>query len=461
MTCWFGPSTAALRRIDCPGPYYMKCGVMLAELCSVGAGQADVFDTRDTDRRRLMTALDAINRRVGRDSLFYAGAGIHRDRKTFAAPVMLILPERRHIRSGSLANTRAQPGLAERIRFVGNRLEPSLPLRENGGTAEPPPFSTARGTSSDHRHRSPGLTRTDRSGQRAGGPAAPAPEATIMASSESVPHGSVVGLWRYPVKSMRGEELDVAEITARGVLGDRAYALIDAETGRVVSAKNPRKWPNLFEFRSEVTEFRAEVTEPTPASGPIPPARITLPDGATAATDEPGVEERLSAWVGRPVRLGAAPPEAPRIEGYWPEYDWLESPDAVFEVKLPPGTYFDCASIHIIATATLDRLRALAPQSRFDVRRFRPNLVIETAGGAEGFVENDWIGRTLAVGDEVRLRVSGPCPRCVMTTLSQGDLPKDPNVLRTAVQNNQGNVGVYAAVLRGGRIRRGDAVAVE
>ncbi len=111
--------------------------------------QADVFDTRGTDRRRrLMTALDAINRRVGRDSDFYAGAGIHRDRKAFAAPVMLILPELRHIRSGSLANTRARPSLAERIRFVGNRLEPSLTLRENGGTAEPPPFSTARGTSS-------------------------------------------------------------------------------------------------------------------------------------------------------------------------------------------------------------------------------------------------------------------------------------------------------------------------
>ena len=95
-----------------------------------------------------MLLLDAINRRVGRDSDFYAGAGIHRDRKAFAAPVMLILPELRHIRSGSLANRRARPGLAERTRFVGNRLEPSLTLRENGGTGEPPPFSTARGTSS-------------------------------------------------------------------------------------------------------------------------------------------------------------------------------------------------------------------------------------------------------------------------------------------------------------------------
>ena len=112
-----GPSTVAQRRIDRPGPYYAKGGVMHAELCSVGAGQADVFDTRDADRpRRLMTAPDAINRRVGRrDSVFYAGAGIHRDRKAFAAPVMLIPPELRHIRSGSLANTRAQPRSAEPI----------------------------------------------------------------------------------------------------------------------------------------------------------------------------------------------------------------------------------------------------------------------------------------------------------------------------------------------------------
>jgi hypothetical protein len=101
-------------------------------LCPAGAGQADSFDTRDTDRRRLMTAQDAINRRMGRDGVFSAGAGIHRERKAFAAPVVLILPELRHSRSESLANTHAQPSLAELIRFVGNRLEPSWTLRKTG-----------------------------------------------------------------------------------------------------------------------------------------------------------------------------------------------------------------------------------------------------------------------------------------------------------------------------------------
>jgi hypothetical protein len=105
---------------------------MLAELCPAGAGRADVFDTRDTDRRRLMTALDTINGRMGRDTVFYAGAGIHRDWKSLATPAMAILPALRHMRSGSWATTRAKPGLAERIRFVGDRLEPSLTLRKTG-----------------------------------------------------------------------------------------------------------------------------------------------------------------------------------------------------------------------------------------------------------------------------------------------------------------------------------------
>ena len=275
-----------------------------------------------------------------------------------------------------------------------------------------------------------------------------------MASNGANPRGSIVALWRYPVKSMLGEELDATLVSERGLRGDRAYALVDVETGKVVSAKNPRKWGNLF-------EFRAELLGPPSDDGPIPPARITLPDAATVQTDEPGVDERLSAVVGRPVRLASSAGDAPRIEGYWPDYDWLESPDAVFEVKLPPGTFFDCAVVHLVTTATLDRLRSVSPQSRFDVVRFRPNFVIQTDSGTEGFVEDAWVGRTLMIGDHVRLHIAEPCARCVMTTLPQGNLPKDPNVLRTIVEHNQGNVGVLASVIHGGRVTRGDEVVVE
>jgi uncharacterized protein len=262
--------------------------------------------------------------------------------------------------------------------------------------------------------------------------------------------GKIVAIWRYPVKSMMGEELNATEVTERGLLGDRAYALIDAETGKVASAKNPRRWPGLF-------DFRAAYVAPPHNVRSLPPARITLPDGETLTTDLADVELRLSAGVERPVRLARSAVEAATAEGYSPDYEWLANRDEVFEFPLPPGTFFDCAAIHLVTTATLDRLRALAPASRFEVPRFRPNFVIELADGLDGSLEDGWIGRMLALG-EVHLRIDGPCPRCVMTTLSQGSLPKDPGVLRTVVQKNDGNVGVYATVVRGGRVRRGDAV---
>ena len=139
----------------------------------------------------------------------------------------------------------------------------------------------------------------------------------------------------------------------------------------------------------------------------------------------------------------------------------LDHRDTVTDFGLPQGTFFDAAFVHVLTTATLDRLRALYPQGRFEVRRFRPNMVIAATNGGMDFVENAWIGRILAIGDAVRLSITGPCPRCVMTTLSQGDLPRDAGILRTAAEHNHANVGVYASVLQGGAIHRGDSVSLE
>src|SRR5207249_5410353 len=133
----------------------------------------------------------------------------------------------------------------------------------------------------------------------------------------------------------------------------------------------------------------------------------------------------------------------------------------VTDFTLPEETFFDCAVVHLVTTATLDRLRELYPEGRFEVRRFRPNIVVQLGSGEKSFAENAWIHRTLSIGEEVRLSITAPCGRCVMTTLPQGDLPRDPGILRTAAQHNQVNVGVYAAVVRGGTIRRGDSVRME
>jgi len=138
----------------------------------------------------------------------------------------------------------------------------------------------------------------------------------------------------------------------------------------------------------------------------------------------------------------------------------LAHQDAVTDEAMPPGTFFDLAILHILTTGTLDRLRELYPTGRFEPRRFRPNLIINT-GEQKGFVENDWIGKTLKIGKEVEIQVTGPCPRCVMTTLAQGDLPKDPGILRTAAQNNEVRVGIYASVVQSGTVRIGDSVSVE
>jgi uncharacterized protein len=266
--------------------------------------------------------------------------------------------------------------------------------------------------------------------------------------------GSVVSLWRYPVKSMMGEELNASELTERGLLGDRAHALVDNSDGKVATAKNPRKWPRLF-------DFRATFVEPPLADVRLPPIRIALPDGTTADSDRDDLNEILSKALNRDVTFDAAQRGVANAEEYWPDMEGLDHRDTVTEFALPEGTFFDCATVHLMTTATLDRLRELYPQGRFEIRRFRPNIVVQPIPGEKGFVENAWIGRALVIGDTVRLNVTGPCPRCVMTTLPQADLPPDPGILRTAAQHNQAHVGVYGAVLRGGTIRRGDRVRLE
>jgi uncharacterized protein len=284
-----------------------------------------------------------------------------------------------------------------------------------------------------------------------------------MSDATQTELGAVVSLWRYPVKSMMGEELNTAQMRDHGVLGDRVYALLDKSDGKVASAKNPRKWPALFAFRASFIE---------PSGGAqVPRVRITLPDGTVLTSEQSDLSRVLSKALNREVTLAAT--ERGHVVGvqssvpaswtasaeeYWPDIEGLDHRDTVTDFALPTGTFFDCATVHLLTTATLNRLRDFYPQGRFEAQRFRPNIVVESVGSEQSFAENAWIGHTLAIGDEVRLSITGPCGRCVMTTLDQGDLPKDSGILRTVVQHNRGNVGVYAALVRGGMIRRGDRV---
>jgi uncharacterized protein YcbX len=261
--------------------------------------------------------------------------------------------------------------------------------------------------------------------------------------------GFVTAVWRYPVKSMQGENLTAVTVTSQGLLGDRAYALVDAADGSVVSAKNPRRWPQMFALRAT---FAAE-----PKSGnPLPPVRIRLPQGQEILSTQVDVNAVLSQEQGRPVTLQSQAPGKPILQQFHPDLNHQGEPEKVTDEPMLGGTFFDLGIVHLVTTATLERLAEHYPQGQFAVPRFRPNLVVTPADDTKGFIENDWVGRTLRIGSAVRLHITQPCSRCVMTTLPQDELPRDLGILRTAVQANQGNVGIYATVVQPGDLRVGD-----
>jgi uncharacterized protein YcbX len=260
----------------------------------------------------------------------------------------------------------------------------------------------------------------------------------------------VAALWRYPVKSMLGEQRDASAVGARGLAGDRAYALIDGETGKVVSGKNPGRGAILFECRAAFLE------EPDTGNGDPPPALMTLPDGTTVRTDDADVNDTLSRALGRPVRIASRAPEKPVID------------DEQIALLSPAGTFFDAAPVHVVTTASLAALASANPSGQFDVRRFRPNVLIDTGGA--GFVENEWVNTSLRVGSNVAFHLVMSVPRCVMTTLAQDELPADKGILQTVARANRVDIpgmgpnsclGVYGVVTTGGEIAGGDATRLE
>jgi uncharacterized protein YcbX len=261
-------------------------------------------------------------------------------------------------------------------------------------------------------------------------------------------------MWRYPVKSMMGEKVDSAYFAEHGMLGDRAYALIDKATGKVASAKNPRKWPTLF-------NFAASYIKPPQPREAIPPVTIALPDGGSITSDSPDASMILAKALDREVSLAYGAPEKSTLEEYWPDLETLLAHrDEVTDEAMPPATFFDCAPVHVLTTSTLAKLAELYPAGMFQPQRFRPNILIAAPTTSASFVEDEWIGRTIAIGAEVRIKITGNTGRCVMTTLAQNGLPRDLGILRTAALHNQGRVGVYAEVVRPGKVHDKDPITI-
>ena len=292
----------------------------------------------------------------------------------------------------------------------------------------------------------------------------------------SEPVGTVDGLWRFPVKSMLGEQLDAADLSQRGVVGDRAYALRDKQTGKVASAKHAKLWPDLL-------KCRASFVEPPRVDSEVPPARIDLADGTSVLSDAPDIDAVLSRFFGRDVELASAADHGYTIDQYHPDvedYDPEGHQDEVVEAQLgaaffnerglpsavPEDSFFDLFPVSVLTTSTLGRLGELEPESDFDVRRFRMNVIVGLP--EQGFVENNWVGHSIAIGDQVRLGVALPDPRCCMPSVEQENLPRDPKILKALARHNRIDVagalfpcaGVYAVAESTGTIRRDDRVSL-
>jgi uncharacterized protein YcbX len=276
--------------------------------------------------------------------------------------------------------------------------------------------------------------------------------------------GAVLEIWRFPVKSMGGEQVDATTIGERGVHGDRLWAVRDVDKNVITNAKNI---PALLMCSARFVE------EPTPDVGPgsIPPVEITLGDGAKVRSTDPDVDAKLSAFLGRRVTLcalrdasdrehyKAAKSNAADMREQFAVDDGAKLPDfsmmplgkllELGRYATPPGTYFDAMTLHVVTTASL---------GTFDRRRFRANLVIDT-GEATGYVEHAWTGATIEVGASAAL-IECPTPRCSMPTRAQPELPADKTVLKTIARDADRCLGAYASVTRGGEVRKGDEVVL-
>lgn len=284
--------------------------------------------------------------------------------------------------------------------------------------------------------------------------------------------GNVTALWRYPVKSMGGEELKSSTLDHRALHGDRMWAVRDLELGAVTTA---RRLPALLGCTARFVE------EPPAGVGPgdVADVRVTFPDGTEITSDDrERLDARLTELVGKRVALVPLPPMTDKagyrgvlaskrdIRSQWALTDDEPLPDfSMFPIRkllqlsiyaTPIGIFADAYAVHVLTTSSLRTMAALGGD--FDPRRFRPNFVVDTEG--EGLVEQAWVGGTLRAGD-MALSVEIPAVRCSVPMREQPGIAADPEVSRTVARHGDRCFGVYTDIAQAGTVRVGDAVTYE
>ncbi|MFA5171390.1 MAG: MOSC N-terminal beta barrel domain-containing protein [Sulfuriferula sp.] len=282
--------------------------------------------------------------------------------------------------------------------------------------------------------------------------------------------GTIKEIWRYPVKGMAGESLQTCGLGNMGLHGDRIWALRDVERKEIQSCK----------FRPELLRCSAR-SRGDDVSGEGAQVDVVFPDGSVLGSDNVEINSMLSNLVGHASTLEPLRPIT-ELDFYrrhkLDDHTWLDELKATFDrepgepfpdfSQFPqqaidfvsvPGTFFLVTPFHMITTATLAHLQRLNPQSDWDARRFRPNVIIETSPGAEGLLEHGWVGRQLVLGNST-VDCTGTTPRCGAVTRTQHDLAADTSILRTIVKHAEQNLGVYGAIVNSGELRVGDGVHV-
>jgi hypothetical protein len=272
--------------------------------------------------------------------------------------------------------------------------------------------------------------------------------------------GTIGAILRFPVKSLLGETLDEGLVTSYGLTGDRAHALIDVETGKIASAKQPNLWRDLLQYSSRTASDGAIIVS-DPSGNAM--------DGDAAAA--------LSKLLGREVRLIATRPDGIELNRARPDEVLEDGVDASVTQDLlaiggaaPDGGFFDFAPIHLMTSASLDAARAAAPNGTIEAARYRPNLLIDSAEPAP-FAENGWTGRRIRIGDTLMLEIVAPTPRCAVPMLAHGTLPRSPDAVRVVNRLNKVEfpplgpgtfpcLGAYATVIAAGPVRIGDKVSL-
>jgi len=264
----------------------------------------------------------------------------------------------------------------------------------------------------------------------------------------------VSGLWRYPVKSMVGEAVDVVDLDADGVVGDRRWAVRDLETGRLASAKKPCPFGGLLHWSARTVE-----------GGTV---EVMAPDGQAWTAGDPGLDAALCEAFGRPVALVGA--EEGRSESYDAEWERIPGALSSVQAEVPMGmlsssnALVDASAVHLVTAEAMDHLAELVGEV-VALERFRPTALLRSVDGdgLPGFADLDWgeVGATLGGAS---LQMAGAMPRCVMTTLSQRGLEQareglqalSAHARRDTPIGNMPCIGTMAEVTGPGTVRLGD-----